>query len=137
MLTFDFSFGSGDESRAVGCGAGPSERLDALGVASDCAVALGDVSGLRSSGAAALAFAASSFAPSGGAGGTLSTSVGGGLVFGSSESWFSIGLGGGNGTAAAPAPCGLADFGLGFVAGASGEPTGLIAAGMRTPAGPP
>jgi len=156
MLTFDFSLGSADESRAAGCGAGPSDRLVALGWGagpSDCAVALGSVfgaaSGLRSGGAAALAFEASSVAPSGAAGRAFSTSVGEESVFGLSESWFSVGLGGGKGTAAAGAavvagfvsgtlwPVGV-DFGLGFVADSpSGEPTGLIAAGMRTSAGPP
>jgi hypothetical protein len=132
MLTFDFSLGSADEPRAAGCGPEPS----------GCAVALGSVSGapsgLRSSGAAGAAFDASS----GAAGGALSTSVGEELVFGLSESWFSVGFGGGKGTAAGATAPGLLraalDLGLGFVAGsASGEPTGLIAAGMRTFGGPP
>ena len=154
MLTFDFSLGPADESRAAGCDAGPSDRLVELGSGagpSDCAVALGSVfgaaSGLTSGGAAGLAFEASC----GAAGGALSTSVGEEPVFGLSESWFSVGLGGGKGTAAAgaaapglfraalaPAPSGLLDFGLAFVAdSASGEPNGLIAAGMRTSGCPP
>ena len=85
MLTFDFSLGSGDESRAVGCGALPTDGVVALGWgggASDCAVAPGAVSGLRSGGAATLAFEASS----GAAGGAFSTSVGEEPVFGLSES---------------------------------------------------
>jgi hypothetical protein len=165
MFTFDFSLESAvAPGFAVGSGAGPADCAVALGCV--CASGRGSAFGafaLRSGLAAALVCGVPSVPASSDAGGTVPISDDAASVFGSSDSSLPVGVDdagvdafglAGSGDAGctavgAAASCGLGGgaggaavvpgfFGLDFVAdGASGEPNGLIAAGMRTFAGPP